>query len=80
MKMASLTQTLAEIRRGAFVEHANELSQQVYAFLRYQVDGKLLIGIELDRPKFVQQAAFEAIGRDIQERTAKPLHYGALST
>lgn len=56
-----------------------ELSQEVHAFLRYAIDGALQLGIELHRPKFVQQAAFEAIGREIAERTQKPLHYGALA-
>lgn len=57
-----------------------EQSQEVQAFLRYAIDGALQLGIELHRPKFVQTAAFEAIGRDIWERTGKPLHYGALTS
>jgi hypothetical protein len=54
------------------------LSTEVHAFLRYQINGSLLLGVELHRPKFIQQAVFEAIGADIAERTYRPVHDGAL--
>lgn len=55
-----------------------EAATELHAFLRYAIDGALVLGVELHRPKFVQQAVFESIGRDIAELTVRPLHYGAL--
>lgn len=55
-----------------------EPSSEVHAFLRYNIDKGLSLGIELHRPRFVQQASFEAIGRDVAALTARPIHYGAL--
>ena len=54
-----------------------DASQEVRAFLRYSLeDGGLKLGVELHRMEFVKQAAFEAIGREIHERSNLPLHYG----
>jgi uncharacterized protein YfdQ (DUF2303 family) len=46
------------------------------AFLRWRLEGQLQLGIELHRPAYVKQAVFEAISRDIAERTERPVTFG----
>lgn len=57
-----------------------EPSMQVFAFLRYNIDEGLKLGIELHRPIYVRQALFQEIGADIALRCGVPLHYGAASS
>lgn len=58
----------------------DEPPMQVYAFLRYNIDEGLKLGIELHRPVYVRQALFKEIGANIAERTGVPLHYGSASS
>jgi uncharacterized protein YfdQ (DUF2303 family) len=54
-----------------------EPAAEVRAFLRFRLD-PFTLGIELHRPEPIKQAVFQAIGRDIAEKTERPLHYGAI--
>lgn len=50
--------------------YLGEPTVEIGAFLRYRADGGgLMLGVELHRPVFVQQAAFKQIGLDVAERT-----------
>lgn len=55
-----------------------ERPTEISAFLRYEpTSGGLKLGIELHRPEFVKQAAFQLIGTEIREATGVPIIYGA---
>jgi uncharacterized protein YfdQ (DUF2303 family) len=55
-----------------------ERPTEISAFLRYEpTAGGLKLGIELHRPEFVKQAAFQLIGVEIREATGVPVIYGA---
>lgn len=55
-----------------------ERPTEISAFLRYKpTSGGLELGIELHRPEFVKQAAFQLIGVEIREATGVPVIYGA---
>jgi uncharacterized protein YfdQ (DUF2303 family) len=57
-----------------------EPSINVHAFLRYDIEEGLKLGIELHRPLYVRQAVFQQIAGDITDRTSVPLHYGSASS
>lgn len=57
-----------------------EPSMKVFAFLRYDIESGLKLGIELHRPVYVRQALFKQIGDDIAARTGATLHYGTASS
>lgn len=52
-----------------------EPSSEVYAFLRWNIDDGLKLGIKIHRPVYVRQALFEAIGARVAEALSVPLHY-----
>lgn len=47
---------------------------EVFAFLRWNVDDGLKLGIKIHRPVFVRQSLFEAIARNVSEAVGAPVY------